>query len=179
MEFFEEIGIWASILGAIFGVVAIYITIRIWKKTRKIEIEQQKNAEGLYVIKTKDYLQKIQYHFDQIFKTLENRNLNNDDDKQIITQELNLYYRKYHGEMVKLLQSSERSLELWVNLDHIVRDKFDKVISDFDWLTTKFFPLNVTDDETRISIWTTEYNAFLEKKYYVDKVLAKELKAEG
>ena len=80
--------------------------------------------------------------------------------------------------MIKLLEESKKSLELWVNLDRHIRDKFDKVISDFDWLTTKFFPLNVEDDELRTTIWTTEYKAFLEKKYAIDSILEKELKAK-
>jgi hypothetical protein len=176
---YEYWGFVVGIIGAVLAAFAIWITIRIFYKTQNIEREQQKNAEGLYVLKTKDYLRKIQNHFDQIFKTLENHDLTNDNDREIITQELNLYFRKYHGEMIKLLQNSERSLELWVNLEHTIRDKFDKVISDFDWLTSKFFPLNVEDDKTRITIWTTEYDAFLEKKYYIDAVLKKELKAEN
>lgn len=179
MGLLEDAGAWTSIIGALLGALAIYITIRIYRKTRNIEKEQRKNAEGLYVIKTQDYLRKIQNHFDQIFKTVENHDRNNEEDKQLITQELNLYFRKYHGEMIKLFQSSERSLELWVSLDHVVRDKFDKIVSEFDWLTSKFFPLTVTDDGTRIRIWTTEYDAFLEKKYYIDSILEKELKAEG
>jgi len=176
---YEYWGFLVGVIATILSAVAIYITIRIFNKTRKIEIEQQKNAEGLYVIKTRDYLRKIQNHFDQIFKTLENHDIHNEEDKEIVNQELNLYFRKYHGEMTKLLQSSERSLELWTSLDHAVRDQFDKIIVDFDWLTSKFFPLNVTDEEIRMNIWITEYESFLEKKYSVDKILSKELKAES
>ncbi|WP_157926610.1 hypothetical protein [Candidatus Nitrosotalea okcheonensis] len=175
----DEIGAWASIFGIILGIIAIALTIVIYRRTGNIQKKQLENAEGLYVVKTQDYLRKIQNHFDQIFKTIEKRKLDNDEDKQLITQELNLYFRKYHGDMIKLLQNSERSLELWVNLDHVVRDKFDKVISNFDWLITTFFPLNVDNDDMRTTIWTTEYNMFLEKKYDIDSILKKELKAEN
>lgn len=173
-SFLIDWGFW----GLASALVGIFISVLIYKRTGTIQKEQRKNAEGLYVKKTKEYLKKIQEHFDQIFKTIENHDLNNEEDKELVTQELNLYFRKYHGEMVKLVENSGRSLELWVNLDHAIRDKFDKVIADFNWLTSKFFPLNGGDEQTRIRIWTSEYNAFLEKKYSIDSILEKELKAE-
>lgn len=178
MGLLEDIGAWSSVIGAILGGFAIWITIRIYRKTRRIEEQQRKNAEGLYVTKTQEYLKKIQDHFDKIFKIIENVDLIKEEDKKLATEELNLYFWKNHGEMSKLYENSARSLELWVSLDQGVRDKFDKVISSFDWLITKFFPLQITDEDMRTKIWTTEHKTFLEKKYNVDQILDEELKTE-
>lgn len=170
----NTIGIWASILGVPIGIAAIAISYFIYKKTQKIEIQQKNNAEGLYVDKTKDGLTKIQTHFDYIFKIIEDHNIEDENDRDLTTSELNLYYARNHGEMVKLLSSSKKSLELWASLVQTKRTKFDKILDHFDWLTHKFFPLT-RDDDMRTKIWTTEYQTFLVKKYEIDDILKQEL----
>ena len=110
---------------------------------------------------------------------MENHDLENEHEKDLVTSELNLHYRKHHGEMIKLLHRSEQDLALWISLEHSKRDKFDRIISNFDWFTSKFFPLHVTDDEMKTKIWTTEYKIFLEKKYETDDILKEELKSEA
>ena len=175
----EQTSAWASIIGAIIGGVAVIIAILIYRKTRSIETQQRKNAEGLYVEKTIENLKKIQNYFDNVFRIVENHDLENENERDLVTSELNLHYRKHHGEMIKLLRRSERDLELWISLEHSKRDKFDKVILNFDWFTSKFFPLNVTDDEMKTKIWTTEYKSVLEKKYETDDILKEELKSEA
>jgi len=175
-EHAEEIARWASLIGIPIGAIAIFITLKIFKKTQKIESEQRKNAEGLYVSKTKEYLQQIHNYFNDIFGIIENHNKENYSD--LITTELNLYFRKHHGEMSKLLQRSEKSLELWTSLERAKRDKFDKILKEFDWFTTKFFPLEVIDDEMRAKIWKTEYDQFLQKKYFIDNVIKEEIEAK-
>ena len=91
-DFLLNYGLWGLVLGGI----AIFISILIYKKTQGIEKKQVENAEGLYVVKTQDNLRKIQNHFDQIFQIVEKHDLNDEEDKQLVTQELNLYFRKYH-----------------------------------------------------------------------------------
>lgn len=174
----DVIGSWASIIGVLIAIAAVIIAIFIFKKTRKIETRQRENAEGLYVEKTNEDLNKIQYHYDEVFRIVENHEIEDENEKELATTELNLHYRKYHGEMTKLQQRSERDLELWISLEHAKRNKFDKIIANFDWLTNKFFPLNVTDEEMRIKIWTAQYKTFLEKKYEIDDIL-KEQKTEA
>lgn len=175
----EEINLFFSILSFVVGVGAVILAVFIFKKTRKIEERQRKNAEGLYVDKTKADLKNIQNHFDEIFRIVENHNIEDENKIELVTSELNLYYRKHHGEMIKLQQRSERDLELWISLEHAKRDKFDKVISNFDWLANKFFPLSVKDEEMRIKIWTSEHKTFLEKKYQIDDILTEEQKTEA
>lgn len=172
----NTVGIWASIIGVPIGIGAIIIAIAIFKNTRRIETQQRKNAEGLYVDKTTDNLKKIQNYFDDIFRIVEAHNIENEDERDLASSELNLHYRKHHSDMTKLLQRSERDLELWISLEHVKRDKFDKIITNFDWLTSKFFPLTAIDDEMRTKIWTTEYKTFLGKKYTIDDILKEELK---
>ncbi len=174
----SDAGALASIIGAIVSVIAIGIAILIYRRTGKIQKKQRENEEGLYVAKTKENLTKIQNYFDAIFKIVEEYSDEKNEDKQLATSGLNLYYQKNHAEMMKLSESSVHSLELWVSLDQSKKQKFDKVIEDFNWLTNKFFPLNV-DDEMREKIWTTEYQTFLTKKYSVDDVLRDELSAES
>jgi hypothetical protein len=167
-----------GLLGFVAAIVGIIISILIYIRTGKIQRKQRENEEGFYVTKTKENLKKIQNYFDEIFKIVEEYGNEKNEDKKLATSGLNLYYQKNHAEMVKLLMGSERSLELWISLEPSKKTKFDKVIEDFNWLTNKFFPLNV-NDEMREKIWTTEYQTFLTKKYSVDDTLRGELSAEA
>ena|SRR5437660_138073 len=178
MVFFDEVGTWASIIGAVLGAFAILIAVLIYKRTGKIQKKQRENEEGLYVAKTKENLKKIQNYFDDIFKIVEEYGNEKVADKQLATSGLNLYYQKNHSEMMELLQSSKRSLELWISLEQSKKQKFDTVIEDFEWLTNNFFPLNA-NDEMREKIWTAEYGTYLTKKYSVDDTLREELSAEA
>ena len=175
----NEIARWASLIGVPLGLGAIILAIKIFKKTIHIETEQKKNAEGLYVSKTKEYLQTIHNYVDNIFGIIENHNREDEAEANLITTELNLYFRKYHGEMTQLLQKSERSLELWTSLDRSKRDKYDKVLSYFEWFTSKFFPLSTKDEDMRTKIWKTEYKKFLEMKYFIDGIIKNEIGTEA
>lgn len=165
-------------LGLIVAVIGIIISVLIYIRTGKIHKKQIKNEEGLYVAKTTDNLKKIQNHFDNIFKIVEEYGNEAIEDKQLTTSELNLYYQKNHSEMTKLLENSLRSLDLWKSLEQPKKEKFDKVIENFEWLTNKFFPLTA-NDEMREKIWTAEYKTFLIKKYSIDDVLREELRKEA
>lgn len=165
-------------LGLLVAIIGIIISVLIYKRTGKIQKKQLENEEGLYVVKTKESLKKIQNHFDEIFKIVEEYGNDRIEDKQLATSGLNLYYQKNHSEMIKLLESSLRSLDLWKSLEQPKKEKFDRVIEDFEWLTNKFFPLTA-NDEMREKIWTNEYKTFLAKKYSVDDILKQELKTEA
>ena len=164
-------------LGLVVAIIGIIISILIYIRTGKIQKKQIKNEEGLYVVKTTESLIKIQNHFDMVFKIVEEYSNDDIENKQLATSGLNLYYQRNHSEMLQLLENCKHSLDMWKSLEQSKKERFDRIIEDFEWLTSKFFPLT-TDDEMREKIWTTEYKIFLTKKYSVDDILKQELSAE-
>ena len=178
IEHGENIALWASVIGVPIGIGAIAISIKIFRKTQHIEEEQRKNAEGLYVSKTKEYLKTINDYVDDVFGIIENHNKEDDEESSLITTELNLYFRKHHGEMIQLMEKSERSLELWTSLDRPKRDEYDKILVYFNWLTSKFFPLTTKGDNMRTKIWKAEYKQFLQMKYFIDRIIKNEVETK-
>lgn len=175
----EWVAILVSIISIIIGLIAIAIAIKISKKTRLIEIEQRKNAEGLYVSKTKEYLEKINSYIDSVFWIIKNHNKEDDEESDLITTELNLYFRKYHTEMIQVLTKSERSLELWTSLDGSKRDEYDEILLNFNWFISKFFQLTVKEDDMKTKIWKAKHAEFLRIKYFIDSVRADETKTKA
>ena len=178
LTFGEYVAIWVSIISVIIGLFAIGISIKIFNKTQLIETEQRKNAEGLYVSKTIEYLKEINNYIDSVFWIIENHNKEDDEESDLITAELDLYFRKHHTEMIQVLAKSERSLELWTSLDVSKRDKYNKILLDFNWFAFKFFPLTVKEDYMRTKIWKEEHAKFLRIKYFVDSVIIDETKTK-
>lgn len=182
----EDIARWASVIAIPLSAVAIAISIKIFRKTQHIESEQLKNAEGLYVEKTEGGLKQIQEYYNGIFQIIDNEG-NYDqvalrqkiedetgfsgEEWESITTNLNQYYKRHHNDMINLLQKIQRSLELWTNLKKSTRDNYDKILTDFEWTTRKFFPIDTKTEQMLTKIWTTEYEKFLEQKYFIDQIL--------
>ena len=162
------------------------MNLNYFKKTQHIEREQRKNAEGLYIEKTEDGLKQIQEYYNGIFQIIDNegnydqvalkQKLEDEmgfswEEWEPITASLNQYYKRHHNGMINLLQKIQRSLELWTGLPKSTRDNYDKILTNFEWMTRKFFPMGTKTEQMLTKIWTTEYEKFLEQKYFIDEIL--------
>lgn len=165
----HELGLLFTILGFIVGVIAIILTVLIYKKVNTIRDKQVENAQGPYKSNTGRNMNEIHGHFRDLVRITEDFDKNSDIPFGL-TSKIEFYYNSNNSKMDSLFEKSTRDLELWVDLDQNKRKDYRSILSDFEWLINKFFQTN-DDQEMQTRIWTDNHHELLQKKFRLEGIL--------
>jgi len=165
----HELGLVFTILGFVVGVVAIILTVLIYRKVESIRSRQVANAQGPYKSNTETNMNEIHGYFRDIIRITNEY----DEDSEIssnMNSQIESYYDTNTSKMKSLLDKSRRDLEWWIDLDQSKRKNYQSIIDDYDWLINKFFQTN-GNEEMQTRIWTDNHRELLQKKFRIESLL--------
>jgi len=165
----HEVGLLFTILGFTAGIIAIIITVAIYKKVDSIRKKQSDNAQGPYKANTEKNMNEIHGYFRDLIRITKYY----DKDSEVpqdMTTEIESYYSTNDSKIKSLFEKSGRDLELWIDLDQGKRKQYQSIIDDFSWLINEFFQTN-DDDEMQTRIWTDNHHELLQKKFRIEGIL--------
>jgi len=165
----HEIGLIFTILGFVVGVMAIILTVLIYRKVNSIKTKQVENAQGPYKSNTETNMNEIHGYFRDIIRITKEY----DKDLEIspsMNSQIESYYDANNSKMNSLLEKSKRDLELWIDLDKNKRKNYQLIIDDYDWLINEFFQTN-GNEEMQTRIWTDNHHDLLQKKFRIEGIL--------
>lgn len=177
----HEINLILAIIGIIIGSISIYITIRIYYNVSNIKKKQIENSQKPYESNTNHNMSMIHEHFKNIARiTQECEGSINiaDDDNDVdvdlyvsMNSRLSTYYVSNMLKMKRLLEKSNRDLELWIDLDENKRMNYKKIIDNFDWMINEFYQTRDNNEEIQLRIWTKNHHELTQKRLLVDRIL--------
>lgn len=166
----HQVGLLFTILGFSVGIIAIIITVAVYKKVETIRKKQSDNAQGPYKVNTERNMNEIHGHFRDLIRITKDYDKDSEINQDSATTEIESHYHANDSKMKSLFEKSERDLQLWFDLDQSKRKQYQSIIDDFSWLINEFFQTN-DDDEMQTRIWTDNHHELLQKKFRIEGIL--------
>jgi len=166
----HEVGLFFTILGFSVGIIAIIITVAIYKKVETIRKKQSDNVQGPYKANTEKNMNEIHGHFRDLIRITKDYDKDSEINQDGVTTEIESYYHANDSKIKSLFEKSGRDLQLWFDLDQSKRKQYQSIIDDFSWLINEFFQTN-DDGEMQTRIWTDNHHELLQKKFRIEGIL--------
>jgi hypothetical protein len=140
------------------------------------ERQRRKREEEYYEMETKSNTHEILKHFVEIDRISKNdtsdeeQDITNDVDSAEVLLRLNRYYKQNYRKMEMLLENMKISLSRWFGLNSTNRVKYNKIITDFEWLTKEYFSIS-KPVEIQTRMWSDQRKDVTKKRYEIDSEL--------
>ncbi|AJZ76432.1 hypothetical protein [Candidatus Nitrosotenuis cloacae] len=142
----------------------------------KSDRQRRKREEEYYEMQTKSNTHEILKHFVEIDRISKNDLSDEEEDVSVdidpaeVLTGLNQYYKRNNRKMEMLLENTKTSLARWGALNSNDRTKYNKIITDFEWLTKEYFSI-YKPLEIQTRMWDTQRKDVTKKRYEIDTEL--------
>ena len=169
MGLLEDVGAWTSIIGAMLGVVAIIITILIYKKVQNIEnnrrSEQKQHFKKLIINNLEEVL--------NLYKSvivLSSRGSYAPEEIDEKTQQLYNFFKKNQENILSLIRDTKFYASMLSVVDTPTND-MDNVLEKIRWLTGEFYIMEYSIERNKRH-WVSKEQELQNNKDFIEKTLS-------
>ena len=169
MSDLDTAGAITSILGAILGGIAIWITIKIYRKVKKIEDTRRKDQRIHFKTLIQNNVEEIAKIYQSI-TILSHRESFSPEELEIKTKELQNFFKKNQEYIMGLIRDTKFYTSMLSVVDTPTID-MNQVIDKLKWLTEEFYILDYPIERAKLH-WVGKEKDLQDNKDFIDGTLS-------